>query len=423
MHWSKLIAVLIVDLSLAIVAHIPDSGPQHHGQNYSAVPAALNPHPTGSEIPPSLDTLPPHHSEQLRGRRKTFLRPSFKAEDAPINAKLSKLNTDRSTISTAISYTNSVIHGDFPDPGVLYNPYDHRYWVATTSGDNPDAYAIHSSSNLINWTAKGYVFPQASAGRPAWAVSDFWAPELHLVGEKHVVYFAARNRNGMLSVGAAVSSNDIAGPYIDIGHELVTSLRFGMIDPTFFYDNGTNYLIWKEDANDPAHCPSRKCPTQIYLSPLDSTGTKLLLPEGRWVVLLNQTQAWEGPLVEAPWIIRTNAYYYLFYSGNGYNSPSYALGVARARALQGPWEKNPRNPIVMTGLGSFYGPGHCSVMSDGTGEWWYVYHAWNKDGSGRNVMLDKVVFGSDHWPVRSSPSTSPGPGPAPRPGRGLKKGN
>ncbi len=47
----------------------------------------------------------------------------------------------------------------------------------------------------------------------------------------------------------------IAGPYTDCGQPLVTSLKVGNIDPTYFLDtaSGSQYLVWKEDGNDPAH--------------------------------------------------------------------------------------------------------------------------------------------------------------------------
>lgn len=265
----------------------------------------------------------------------------------------------------------------------------------------------------------------------------------------------------MLSVGVAISKGGVDGPYEDLGSELVTTSDMGMIDPTFYRDNNTNYLIWKEDANDPAHC-SRNCYTRIFLSPLDESGTKVLLPRDKWVVLIQQSQSWEGPLVEAPWIIFNPAtdYYYLFYSGNGYASRGYAVGVARAHTLAGPWTKYPANPILHTGTSVFYGPGHCSVVDviaaresvrvgEGVGEgeahsegervrnrmngrhklmtsrnqpaiysaaedhWAVVHHAWNPDNTGRNVLMYALEWTADGWPATSTPAVGPFPAPTP----------
>jgi arabinan endo-1,5-alpha-L-arabinosidase len=62
-----------------------------------------------------------------------------------------------------------------------------------------------------------YIFPVDSTTRPAWAVSDFWAPEIHHLWGYYIAIFAARNVKGMLCVGLAYSEGSILGPYIDMG--------------------------------------------------------------------------------------------------------------------------------------------------------------------------------------------------------------
>ena len=86
----------------------------------------------------------------------------------------------------------------------------------------PDAFPIWRSTNLVNWTQVGAVFPGKPAW-PTWAVTDFWAPEFHrLASGRWVVYFAARNTNGTLCVGVATSTpGGIMGPYVDRGTPLV----------------------------------------------------------------------------------------------------------------------------------------------------------------------------------------------------------
>lgn len=49
------------------------------------------------------------------------------------------------------------------------------------------------SKDMVNWQLAAYVFPSNSSTRPVWAVSDFWAPEIHKISENQFnVYFAAR---------------------------------------------------------------------------------------------------------------------------------------------------------------------------------------------------------------------------------------
>jgi len=68
-------------------------------------------------------------------------------------------------------------------------------------------------------------------------------------------------------------------------------------------------------------------------------------------------------------------------AGNAYNTPAYAVGVARATAIGGPYTKYAGNPILHSASASpagltFYGPGHCSVVLSQAGNWSMVYHAW-----------------------------------------------
>ena len=43
------------------------------------------------------------------------------------------------------------------------------------------------------------------------------------------------------------------------------------------------------------------------------------------------TLAFEGGIVEAPWVIYENGFYYLFYSACGYANKCYSVSVARAK--------------------------------------------------------------------------------------------
>lgn len=49
----------------------------------------------------------------------------------------------------AATYTNPVLSGDHPDPGVLW--HDGSYYMATTSGWDASAFPIHKSNDLVSW--------------------------------------------------------------------------------------------------------------------------------------------------------------------------------------------------------------------------------------------------------------------------------
>lgn len=151
--------------------------------------------------------------------------------------------------------------------------------------------------DMVHWPIVAYVFPRTY--QHPWAVKDFWAPEIHFVDGQFVVYYAARHKDGMLCVGAAIAKN-VIGPYTDIGYPLIHNTSVGMIDPHYFKDpvSGLSYLFWKEDANG-LHPPRNYTP--IWVRQLTPDGLHFVGPQT--LVLQNDPMSWEGGLVEAPWVI------------------------------------------------------------------------------------------------------------------------
>jgi hypothetical protein len=126
-----------------------------------------------------------------------------------------------------------------------------RYYAVVTSNDARNAFPILRSPDLEQWVATGFVFPAGQ--KPKWAaegdnVSDFWAPEMHLVDGEFRMYFAAREREGhALSIGYAHARSP-EGPFTALEAPL---LRGNVIDPHLLVDRtGTAFLFWKEDTND-----------------------------------------------------------------------------------------------------------------------------------------------------------------------------
>lgn len=291
------------------------------------------------------------------------------------------------------TYTNPVIRHDAPDPGVLKTEND--YFMATTGGDRQEgAFPIYRSEDLVNWEPAGTIF--AKRQTPGWSSGDFWAPEIHPVGDQFVAYFTARDRSGMLRIGAATSPKP-EGPYQDIGQPLVAEPNIGVIDPTFFRDDdGTQYLYWKEDGN--AFNPPQ--PTRIMGQKLEKDG---VTRSGEAVeVLRNDPESWEGDIVEAPEMVKRGDTYYMLYSGNGYWGEDYAEGAARAKSPLGPFEK--AGEPFLTSTERWEGPGHAYLTQDGKGKDWLVYHAWDEEHKGRQILIDPVTWDKDGWPQMQGPS-------------------
>ncbi len=286
----------------------------------------------------------------------------------------------------AVEYQNPVRPGDYPDPSVIRVGDD--YWAAATSSEWAPHFPILHSRDLVNWDVKGYVF----ASLPVWAKANFWAPEIAEDRGKFFVYYVARERaSNHLAVAVATADNP-AGPYTD--HRPLVAQDAGSIDPVPFTDaQGRRWLVWKEDGN------SRKQPTPLWIQRLSDDGLALV---GERREILRNDAPWEGAVVEGPYVLRRGDTYYLFYSGNACcgRECNYALGVARAKDPLGPWEKCPANPIL-AGNDAWRCPGHGSLVTDADNRTWLLYHAYARKGfvaTGRELMLDEVVFGDDGWP-------------------------
>ncbi|MCI0355629.1 MAG: family 43 glycosylhydrolase [Acidobacteria bacterium] len=284
------------------------------------------------------------------------------------------------------TYSNPVLAGDFPDPSVIR--VGDEYWATTTSSEWAPHFPLLRSRDLVNWQLAGHVFP---SGPPRWSAGNYWAPEMARHSGRFLIYYTARQRGGPLCVAVA-SSDQPGGPYLDHG-PLVCQEMGSMGGAPVNDENGRLYLLWKEDGN------RRNKPTPIWAQPLDSSGTRLVGSKKR---LIRNDAPWERNLVEAPFVVRRNGWFYLFYSGNACcgQQCSYALGVARSRRLLGSWKKNPANPIL-AGNGAWKCPGHGSVVTDAGGRDFLLYHAYRADDFnyvGRQGLLDQITWTAG-WPV------------------------
>ncbi|HYE15861.1 MAG TPA: family 43 glycosylhydrolase [Pyrinomonadaceae bacterium] len=311
------------------------------------------------------------------------------------------------------TYTNPVIAGDFPDPSVIR--VGEEYWATTTTGGWAPHFPLMRSRDLVNWQLVGYVFEK----RPAWARADFWAPEIIHDRGRFFVYYTARRDEGPKKTGtlcvAVATAPAPAGPYTDHGPlacEIPERKNVGSIDAFFVRDEaGDPYLVWKADGND----AEPDAPTSIYAQKLTEDGLKLV---GKRREILRNTEPWEKHVTEGSFILRRGEYFYHFYSGNACcgRGCDYALGVARARKLLGPWEKHPRNPIVDDNA-DWQCPGHGSIVSTPDGRDFLLYHSYRRAGwtfnVGREALLDEVTWGPDGWPAvnsgRGPSSVAPSP--------------
>ena len=280
------------------------------------------------------------------------------------------------------SGTGLVYPFDFPDPSVILVGQTYFAYATNSVAGNIQ---IIDSNDLVHWSAVGNALPSL----PAWATPDYtWAPAVAMIGGTFVLYYAvnvAGTADECISVATATQP---AGPFLDKSTaplECQKSLG-GSIDPASFIDtDGTSYLVWKSGGPGSS---------KIWSQQLDPSGTAFV-PGSNPTSLLVPDQPWEAGTVEAPNLITTGGHYYLFYSGNDWNSSNYAVGVATCTGPLGPCADASPHPILASGPG-VAGPGGESVFADTAGNFWIAFHAWVPDAVGfpnsRDLYLRRLTL-------------------------------
>mmetsp|Transcript_5386 Transcript_5386/g.15420 ORF Transcript_5386/g.15420 Transcript_5386/m.15420 type:complete len:318 (+) Transcript_5386:978-1931(+) len=263
----------------------------------------------------------------------------------------------------ALSYSNPVVSGNFPDPALLRVGPGYYAYSTNSAGVNVP---VIWSRDLVNWTPRGDALPEL----PSWASSgNTWAPVVARISSgKYLMYYTARDRrSGKQCIGVAHGSKP-QGPFKDpFGRPFVCPLKQGgAIDPSIFVDKDKKrYIIWKNDGN----CCG--IPTWLYAQRVSPDG---LHKYGRAVNLIRNDQAWEGTTVEAPVIHRQGSTYFLFYSGNNYANGDYAIGYATAPSVKGPYKKRGR---WIKSKDNVIGPGGQDVIRMANGRLALAYHTWD----------------------------------------------
>lgn len=293
---------------------------------------------------------------------------------------------------------NPVVSDNCPDPAAFHfeGPTQRLvYVVSTTANHVADKFPLRRTADMTTWEPAGHVFPDGAW--PRWATRDFWAPEIHKVGDGFVLYYTARSTDGLLCIGVATAPH-VEGPWSDLGRPLLRDPEVGLIDAHLFQDrDGRMYLYWKEDGN--GSVPMR--PSVLCAQEIAADGVTLV---GERTVLMTNDRPWEGDVVEGPWVVHRGDQYYLFYAGNNFNSDRYATGVARGPSALGPFTKLPE-PILRSNH-RWHGPGHGSVFTV-AGSDFFAYHAWEAGRIDdewdvsvhpRMMLVDRIEWREDGWP-------------------------
>jgi hypothetical protein len=253
---------------------------------------------------------------------------------------------------------------DFPDPDVILVGGTYFAYATNSVGGNIQ---IIESTDLIHWSALG----DALEDLPAWAAPNAtWAPAVLQIGGSFVLYYAASvaGRGGGEECISVATATQPQGPFVDRSTSplICQPSLGGSLDPSPFVDaNGMPYLLWKSNGG--------ARPATIWSVQLDAAGTGLASHVATSLLVPNQ--AWEAGVVEAPDLVEIAGRYFLFFSGNNWNTSNYAVGVTTCSGPLGPCNRPSSQPILASDS-YMQGPGGESVFTDTSGSFWMAFHAW-----------------------------------------------
>lgn len=263
-----------------------------------------------------------------------------------------------------------VYDGDLGDPFVLRTGSS---YLLFGTDDPPDHIPTAQAADLTSWQ-RG---PDALPMLPAWANPDrrdslTWAPAVLKTAAGFVMYVSVQEVASHRECIAVVSAATGAGPYHDArGAPLVCQRDLGgSIDPSVASDQvGALHLVWKSDGN----CCG--LPSEIWTQGLSPDGLSL---SGAPQLLLAADEPWQGGIIENPALLHaTHGGWWLFYSGNRFDSSAYATGLAFCATLTGRCRETSTRPFL-AGTATQYAPGGLDFFSDVSGALWASFATWNR---------------------------------------------
>jgi arabinan endo-1,5-alpha-L-arabinosidase len=275
---------------------------------------------------------------------------------------------------------------------------------------------IHCSSDRINWTRCGSVFPN---GIPTWitkrlpGVVDLWAPDVsYFSGEYHIYYNGStlgtqRSVIGLVT-NRTLDPNDPGYKWVDRGLVLASKDGddFNALDPNIFID--TDGQIWLTYGSYWSGIKQRQ---------MDPATGKLASHGTRYDLAFRPASPDDA--IEGASLVHHGDYYYLFVSidhccTSSAANDNYKQAVGRSSSPHGPFLDENGTPmmqggatVLLRGDGTWNAPGGGTAYVDfETGDSLLIFHAQNlQEGGVPHVWLKNISWVND-WPALTDPSAA-----------------
>ncbi len=291
-------------------------------------------------------------------------------------------------------YQNPILGGDYPDPTIVRDGND--YYMTHSAFNYLPGLTLFHSKDLVHWKPVSMALTRY--------LGSVWAPDICKYKGKFYIYFTVSQGNDDFS-NHVVYADSPRGPWSE-----PVNLNIGSwIDPCHAVDESTGQR-WLFLSG--GH--------RIRLSEdgLSAEGKLEKVYDG-WPIPKDWTI--EGMALEGPKMKKIGDYYYFLNAQGGTAGPptTHMAVLARSKSINGPWENSPANPLVHTYSGTerWWSKGHASLIDTPDGQWWVVYHAYEKDflTLGRQTLLEPVQITEDGWLKAPSGKETEGMIPCPLP--------
>lgn len=303
-----------------------------------------------------------------------------------------------------LNYSNPLWDGYCADPFVL-RAGDFYYCYGTGPTSDGKQFVLLRSSDLANWENLGGALIPIQGYEQA----DHWAPEVCERDGVFWMYFSCNTASaGDTTQRIHVARSDSPeGPF-----EVVKQLLFPdegfTIDASPFHDpqSGKWYLYYARDFLD-ERVGTGTAVVELNDDMISWKGEPrtVVRASADWQIFeRNRTiygqvvEAWHT--VEGAFTVFHDGKYVCFYAGGNWTNATYGVSFALASSPLGPWldERSTEGAFVLRGNENTIGPGHNSVVLAPDGKTHLcIYHAWNAEGTRRQLCLDPIEW-TQHGP-------------------------
>lgn len=293
------------------------------------------------------------------------------------------------------NYTNPIIPNsaarNTSDPFVVEHGGRYYHCYSNTRG-----VFISESESLFD-IANGKVYKIYDCEKEG-SLKDWYAPELHKIGDTWYLYAAPDHGSNMHTMTAlALKGDSPIGEYEYLGKVKGIEQRWN-IDGTVLYYKNELYFIWTT---------CRKLYMAKMSDPMTVSGRVCQISEPK---LPFETKV--GIIMEGPAVLYRDGKIHIVYSANDSRFDEYCLGIltfsGEGEILDSAnWIKT--DHAVFEKTDKIFGPGHCSFITlneNGQAVDYIVYHANLVSGTGwtgRSVFTQPFTWDENGFPVFGNP--------------------